>query len=71
MSREERFVVRKHIVDRLSWPYVLAEYGMRWGKALCRDKRSLKRYQARALRRIEECVEKHAMEAEIVTLFAK
>lgn len=70
MSREERFVVRKHVVDRLSWPYVLAEYGTHWGKGLCRDERSLKRYQARAFRRIAETVREHDLEREIVSLFA-
>lgn len=70
LTEEERFVVEKHIIGQLAWPYVMIEHHRRWGRRLGRDERSLKRYQARALRKILLCVETHGLGDEIALLFA-
>ncbi len=66
---EEWFVVTKHLIDLLSWPLVLKEYVARWGVELERDERTLKRFQARALRRIACNVDRLMLADEIETLF--
>lgn len=71
LPEEERFVVEKHIIGQLAWPYVMIEHHRRWGRRLARDERSLKRYQARALRKILLCVEKHGLDDELNLLFAQ
>lgn len=71
LTEEERFVIEKHLVGQLAWPYVLVEYDHRWGRRLARDERSLKRYQARALEKIEACVNAHGLGDEINRLFDK
>lgn len=69
LTEEERFVVEKHIIGQLAWPYVMIEYNWRWGRRLARDERSLKRYQARALNKIMTCIDKHSLANEIAGLF--
>lgn len=71
LTEEERFVVEKHLIGQLAWPYVVVEYSRRWGRRLVRDERSLKRYQARALQKIQACVEKHGLGYEIAFLFTQ
>lgn len=69
MSREERFVVRKHLMEKLSWPYVQLEYASRWGKPQSRHERTLKRYQTRALERVSNTIVGHRLENDITALF--
>lgn len=69
MSREERFVVRKHLMEKLSWPYVQLEYAGRWGKPQSRHERTLKRYQKRALAKVSSTIAGHHLDNEIIALF--
>ena len=70
LTDEEWFVVTKHLVDQLTWAMVLWEYEKRWGAEQVRDERTLKRAQARALQKIEACVEQHDLAPSIRDLFS-
>ena len=70
LTDEEWFVVTKHLVDQMTWTMVLLEYEKRWGSEQVRDERTLKRTQARALQRIEACVEQHGLAQDIRALLA-
>ena len=52
----ERFLVQTHLVDGLDWAKTIAEYDKRWGIMNGRSERTLKRIQARAIKRIVECM---------------
>lgn len=70
LTDEEWFVITKHLIDRQSWPMVMVEYENRWGQGQIRNERTLKRFQARALSRIVDCVEHHKLTHRIKCLFA-
>jgi len=70
LTDEEWFVVTKHLVDRMTWTMVLWEYEKRWGSEQVRDERTLKRAQARALQKIEACVEQCTLAPSIHALFS-
>lgn len=49
----ERFVVREHIINDNNWEHVVGLFKKEWGKEdLARSERTLKRYQAAALKKI-------------------
>ena len=69
LGDEERFVITKHLVDKLPWPMVVIEYEKRWGIMQSRHERTLKRIQARALERIvSDCV-RHCFTADLSHIF--
>lgn len=56
LTPSEAFVVRRHLVDRLDWPRIEAEYRTLWGEEFARGERSLQRYQSDAITKIERFV---------------
>lgn len=56
LPKEERFIVQTHLVDGLDWTRTIVEYEREWGFANGRSERTLKRIQARALKRITDCL---------------
>ena len=69
LTGEERFVIMKHLGDKLAWPLLAVEYEKRWGTDQARHDRTLKRFQARALEKIAVGIEKWEMAPEIEELF--
>lgn len=55
----QAFVIRWHLVDRLSWESVQSEYNAKWGVTNARSKRTLVRYQSLGIRQIEQFVTEH------------
>lgn len=53
---DERFLVQKHLIQGLDWAKVIVEYNERWGIMNGRAERTLKRIQARAIKRILNCM---------------
>ena len=70
LTDEEWFVVTKHLVDQMTWTVVLGEYEKRWGSDQVRDERTLKRAQARAIQKIEACIEQYDLALNIHALFS-
>ena len=56
MPREERFLIQTHLIDGLDWAKTIAEYEKEWGVINGRSERTLKRIQAKAIKRIVECM---------------
>ncbi len=52
LNEDERFVIRKHVIDGLDWPRVAYEFAERWGHQFIRTERTLSQYQSNALRKI-------------------
>lgn len=71
MTQEERFVIERHFTGKLSWPYIEVEYAQQWGQSMTRNERTLKRYQASALRKIQDSVRKHNLDDAIGKLFTQ
>ena len=69
LTDEERFVVTKHLGDKISWSLLLREYENRWGAAQARHDRTLKRFQSQALAKIAAGIQKWKMASEIEKLF--
>lgn len=61
---DERFLIQTHMIQGLDWAKTIAEYDKRWGPMNGRSERSLKRTQARAIKRIVECMN----EIEVLTI---
>ena len=53
---DERFLVQKHLIQGLDWAKVIVEYNERWGIMNGQAERTLKRIQARAIKRILNCM---------------
>lgn len=51
LAEDEAFVVRRHLIDGISWPRVTVEFEEH-AKEFCKSTRTLKRYQKIALERI-------------------
>lgn len=59
LNHDERFVVRKHLIEEIEWPRVAFEYRERWKNEFIRTERSLQIYQANALAKIAAFAQKH------------
>lgn len=70
LKEEERFVVTRHLLDRLPWPLVTEDYARRWGQTQARSGRTLKKRQQAALTCITRFVEESEDRAQIEALFA-
>lgn len=69
IPEEGRFVITHRLMNRLPWPMVSVEYEMRWGKAGGKSERTLKRYQAAAIKQIVGFVKQSGYEPQITSLF--
>jgi hypothetical protein len=69
LSDEQRFVVTKHLLDRLPWPYVVIEYEKRWGAKVGKAERTLKRYQSQALHKIAAFIDNSEHKCDVARLF--
>lgn len=56
LPREERFLIQTHLIDGLDWAKTITEYEKEWGVINGRSERTLKRIQAKAIKRIVECM---------------
>lgn len=52
LSEDEAYVVRRHLIDGITWPRVEAEYSEKW-KEFGKCQRTLMRYQDNALKKIQ------------------
>ena len=69
LSGEQRFVVTKHLLDKLPWPLVVIEYEKRWGTKAGKTERTLKRFQSQALNVICAFVDNSENKYNITELF--
>ena len=53
---DERFVIQTHMIQGLDWAKTQTEYDKVWGIMNGRSERTLKRMQAKAIRRIAACM---------------
>ena len=58
LTYDERFVVEKHLIDGLDWPRIASLYERNWPGGFSRTERTLIKYQARAIRKIEMLMQK-------------
>lgn len=54
LCADERFVVRKHLIERIDWQRLVNEYERVWGEENGRSERQLKRIQEHALEKMGE-----------------
>ena len=59
LSADEKFVIQKHLIDKIEWPRVAFEFRERWKDEFTRTERSLQVYQANALAKIVSFATKH------------
>lgn len=52
LTPEERFIIETHTISGLDWARTIIEHEQKWGKEQGRSDRTLKRIQAKAIRRI-------------------
>jgi len=57
LTEDERFVVQKHLIEKLEWTRVCDEFEKRWG--FPRTERTLGTYQASAIKKIAEFAMNH------------
>ena len=69
LSDEQRFVITKHLLDRLPWPLVVIEYEKRWGKKDGKSERTLKRFQSQALQSISDFIASNDYRSDIAQIF--
>lgn len=70
LSREERFIVERHLMRGLNWGMVSLAFEAKWGPEQLRHERTLKRYQAEALQKICGQINKKDIGEDIASLFA-
>lgn len=56
LSEDEEYVIRRHLIDGLTWPRIETEYAERW-KEFAKTGRTLMRYQNNALLKISSFME--------------
>lgn len=54
LTEDEAFIIKRHYFDGIDLPRIALEFNNRWGTEYGRDERTLKRYQARALKKIAQ-----------------
>lgn len=59
LSADEKFVIKKHLIEEMEWPRVAFMFRERWKGEFTRTERSLQVYQASALAKITAFAEKH------------
>lgn len=59
LNADEKFVVDKHLIEKLEWPRVVFEYKERWNREFDRTERTLQIYQASALSKMMDFTQKH------------
>ena len=69
LTEEERFVIIKHLGDKLSWSLLVVECEKRWGFEQARHVRTLTRFQSQALEKIAAGIGKWKMASQIEELF--
>lgn len=52
LSEDEAYVIKRHLIDGITWPRVWAEYSQKW-KEFGKCERTLMRYQDHALKKIQ------------------
>lgn len=57
LTREERMIIRFHLIDGLDWRRTAVELDKIWGYENGRSERSLKRKQSKAIRKIVRFME--------------
>lgn len=56
LSEDEEYVIRRHLIDGLTWPRIETEYAERW-KEYAKTSRTLMRYQNNAIKKILDFME--------------
>lgn len=56
LSEDEEYVIRRRLMDELTWPRIEAEHRSLW-KEQGRERRTLMRYYKRALERIQQFID--------------
>lgn len=52
LNEDERYVVRRHLIDEIEWARIDYEFRERWGDAYGKTDRTLQKYQTNALNKI-------------------
>lgn len=55
LNEDEKFVIRRHLIDEVSWPRLEAEHIVKW-KEYGKNRRTLMRYQKNALMKIQRFI---------------
>ena len=55
INEDEKFVIRRHLIDEVSWPRLEAEHIVKW-KEYGKNRRTLMRYQKNALMKIQRFI---------------
>ena len=55
LNEDEEFVIRRHLIDEVSWPRLEAEHIEKW-KEYGKNRRTLMRYQKNALMKIQRFI---------------
>ena len=55
LNEDEEFVIRRHLIDEVSWPRLEAEHIDKW-KEYGKNRRTLMRYQKNALMKIQRFI---------------
>lgn len=69
IPEESRFIITHRLLNGLPWPMISVEHEMRWGKAGGKSERTLKRYQAAAIKQIVTFIKQSGFEPHITVLF--
>lgn len=56
LNAEQEFLIRRHLIDGLPWSQLVGEHTAMWYE---KDERTLKRIQARGMRKMAEFIRKH------------
>lgn len=59
LTYDERFVVEKHLFDKIEWSRIALAFENEWKGQFFRTERTLVRYQANAIKKIVVFIEKH------------
>lgn len=54
LSEDEAFVTRRHLIDGIDIPRIVAEYEVKWGREFAKSERTIKTYQQRVIKHIAE-----------------
>ena len=54
LSEDESFVIKRHYFDGIDIPRIAVEYKQRWGEEFGKTERTIKKYQKKALEKIEQ-----------------
>lgn len=62
LSDDERYVIKRHLVDGINWARIMYEYNTKLKRAVKKSRSTLRRMQSRAIAKIARYVEEQRQE---------